>query len=90
MLVATFFSPELQGFYYTFLGLLTLQTFAELGFGELLQQSVRESPRRSLEPLVKSCRIGLASEPGAISLEKRRWSAIRCPAHSRRSRRSIA
>ena len=40
VLVATFFSPELQGFYYTFLGLLTLQTVAELGFGQLLQQSV--------------------------------------------------
>ena len=40
VLVATFFSPELQGFYYTFLGLLTFQTFAELGFGQLLQQSV--------------------------------------------------
>jgi len=40
VLVATFLTPELQGFYYTFLGLLTLQTFAELGFGELLQQSV--------------------------------------------------
>ncbi len=40
VLVATFFSSELQGFYYTFLGLLTLQTFVELGFGELLQQSV--------------------------------------------------
>ena len=40
VLVATFFSPELQGFYYTFLGLLTFQTLAELGFGQLLQQSV--------------------------------------------------
>lgn len=40
VLVATFFTSELQGFYYTFLGLLTLQTFVELGFGELLQQSV--------------------------------------------------
>ena len=40
VLVATFFSPELQGFYYTFLGLLTFQTFAELGLGQLLQQSV--------------------------------------------------
>jgi hypothetical protein len=39
-LVALFFSPELQGFYYTFGSLLSLQTFAELGFGELIQQFV--------------------------------------------------
>jgi hypothetical protein len=40
VLVAWFFTPELQGYYFTFLSLLTLQTFAELGFGELLQQFV--------------------------------------------------
>ncbi len=40
VLVAWFFTPELQGYYFTFLGLLTLQTFVELGFGELLQQFV--------------------------------------------------
>jgi hypothetical protein len=39
-LVATFFTSSLQGYYYTFLSLLTLQTFIELGFGELLQQFV--------------------------------------------------
>jgi hypothetical protein len=39
-LVATFFTTSLQGYYYTFLSLLTLQTFVELGFGELLQQFV--------------------------------------------------
>jgi O-antigen/teichoic acid export membrane protein len=39
-LVAWFFTPELQGYYFTFLSLLTLQTFFELGFGELLQQFV--------------------------------------------------
>ncbi|MGH9324362.1 MAG: hypothetical protein ACRD3V_31315 [Vicinamibacteria bacterium] len=40
VLVAAFFTPELQGYYFTFLSLLTLQTFIELGFGELLQQFV--------------------------------------------------
>ena len=40
VLVAAFFTPELQGYYFTFLSLLTLQTFVELGFGELLQQFV--------------------------------------------------
>jgi len=39
-LVAAFFTPEIQGYYFTFLSLLTLQTFVELGFGELLQQFV--------------------------------------------------
>lgn len=39
-LVALYFSPELQGFYYTFASLLSLQTFVELGFGELVQQFV--------------------------------------------------
>jgi hypothetical protein len=39
-LVATFFTPDLQGYYFTFLSLLTLQTIVELGFGELLQQFV--------------------------------------------------
>ncbi len=38
VLVAAFFTPELQGYYFTFLSLLTLQTFVELGLGELLQQ----------------------------------------------------
>jgi hypothetical protein len=36
--VAWFFTPELQGYFFTFGSLLTLQTFVELGFGELLQQ----------------------------------------------------
>jgi O-antigen/teichoic acid export membrane protein len=40
VLIANFFTPELQGYYYTFLSLLTLQTLTELGFGELLQQFV--------------------------------------------------
>jgi O-antigen/teichoic acid export membrane protein len=40
VVVAAFFTPELQGYYFTFLSLLTLQTFVELGFGELLQQFV--------------------------------------------------
>jgi O-antigen/teichoic acid export membrane protein len=38
--VAWLFTPELQGYYFTFLSLLTFQTFLELGFGELLQQFV--------------------------------------------------
>jgi O-antigen/teichoic acid export membrane protein len=38
LLVATFFSPVLQGYYFTFTSLLTLQTFLELGLGEVVQQ----------------------------------------------------
>lgn len=36
LLVAVFFSPELQGFYYTFNSLLAIQVFAELGLGNVL------------------------------------------------------
>jgi O-antigen/teichoic acid export membrane protein len=32
LLIARYFSPELQGFYYTFASLLALQAFVELGF----------------------------------------------------------
>lgn len=32
LLIIRYFSPELQGFYYTFSGLLALQVFVELGF----------------------------------------------------------
>lgn len=32
LLVAQYFTPEVQGFYYTFASLLALQTFVELGF----------------------------------------------------------
>jgi hypothetical protein len=39
-LIAMTFSPELQGFYYTFSSLLSFQTFVELGFGDILQQFV--------------------------------------------------
>jgi len=32
LFVASFFSPELQGYFYTFASLLALQSFLELGF----------------------------------------------------------
>ena len=41
-LVATFFTPDLQGYYFTFLSLLTLQTFVELGFGELFSGHIEK------------------------------------------------
>ena len=36
LLIAAFFSPELQGYYYAFSSLLALQVFAELGLGTVL------------------------------------------------------
>jgi O-antigen/teichoic acid export membrane protein len=38
ILVATFFSPEVQGYYYTFTTLLALQVFVELGLGTVAVQ----------------------------------------------------
>jgi hypothetical protein len=37
-LIVTRFSPDLQGYYYTFSSLLALQVFAELGFGTVIIQ----------------------------------------------------
>ena len=39
-LVTTYFSKEIQGFYFTFASLLFLQTFIELGFGTVMLQFV--------------------------------------------------
>jgi len=36
LLIAQFFTPEEQGFYYTFTGLLALQSFIELGFSVVI------------------------------------------------------
>jgi len=38
VLIISFFSPILQGYYYTFANLLALQIFAELGFGLVIVQ----------------------------------------------------
>ncbi|MFC1496428.1 lipopolysaccharide biosynthesis protein [Candidatus Margulisiibacteriota bacterium] len=35
-LIASYFSPELQGYYFTFYSLLTLQVFVELGLGAVI------------------------------------------------------
>ncbi len=50
VVVSLFFTPELQGYYFTFLSLLTLQTFVELGFGELLQQFVSHEWAKTASP----------------------------------------
>lgn len=36
LLIGVFFSPELQGYYYTFTSVLAMQVFAELGLGTVL------------------------------------------------------
>lgn len=36
LLIASYFSPELQGYYYTFFAVLSLQVFAELGLGTVI------------------------------------------------------
>lgn len=36
LLIATFFPPQLQGYYYTFFSVLALQVFAELGLGTVI------------------------------------------------------
>jgi O-antigen/teichoic acid export membrane protein len=36
ILIATFFSPEIQGYYYTFISVLALQIFAELGLSGVI------------------------------------------------------
>jgi O-antigen/teichoic acid export membrane protein len=38
LLVAAYFTPELQGFYYTFASLLALQVFVDLGLGTVIIQ----------------------------------------------------
>ena len=38
LLIATKFSPEVQGFYYTFATILALQVFVELGLGVVITQ----------------------------------------------------
>ena len=49
MLIAAFFTAELQGFYYTFSSLLSLQIFVELGlYGVVQTLASREWSRLSL------------------------------------------
>jgi len=51
LLIATKFSPEVQGYYYTFANLLALQIFVELGLGLVIVQfASHEWSRLSLSP----------------------------------------
>ena len=38
VLIGFYFSPQVQGYYYTFATLLALQVFVELGIGAVIQQ----------------------------------------------------
>lgn len=54
ILIATNFTPTLQGFYYTFTSLLVLQFFAELGLGSAVIQSIGHSKKQAKkESLIK-------------------------------------
>lgn len=51
LLVATYFTPEVQGYYYTFLSVLALQVFAELGLGTVISTyASHEWSKLSLNP----------------------------------------
>ena len=39
-IIIIYFSPTLQGFYYTFIGVLGIQSLFDLGLGQLLQQFI--------------------------------------------------
>ncbi len=63
MLIAAFFTVELQGFYYTFSSLLSLQIFVELGlYGVIQTLASREWSRLNLDTAGK-----VIGEPVAIS-----------------------
>ena len=71
-LVATCLSPELQGYYYTFLSILTWQTFVDLGFGELIQQSVSHEWAR-LKSEDRATRENARMRLGAMQRFAFRW-----------------
>ena len=63
LLIAAFFSPELQGWYYTFSSLLALQAFVELGFPlVLINLASHEWSRLQLH-----AEGGITGEPRALS-----------------------
>jgi O-antigen/teichoic acid export membrane protein len=54
MMIANFFSAEIQGYYYTFISVLALQVFAELGLGVVISANAsHEWAKLSLSPLGK-------------------------------------
>jgi O-antigen/teichoic acid export membrane protein len=76
VLVAAFFTPEIQGFYFTFLSLLTLQTFVELGFGELLQQFVSHEWARTTSPRVDERERSLSRLAGLFRFSVRWYGGV--------------
>lgn len=63
LLVATKFSPALQGYYYTFGNLLALQVFVELGLGVVIVQfASHEWSKLALDPTGV-----IAGDPGALA-----------------------
>lgn len=63
LLIILHFSPEMQGYYYTFASLLALQVFVELGLGQVIQQfASHEWSRLELDP-----RGQIVGSPEALS-----------------------
>lgn len=63
LLIATRFTPELQGYHYTFVTLLALQAFIELGLGTVIQQfASHEWAKLRLDP-----NGGISGSPDALS-----------------------
>lgn len=63
LVIASRFSPDIQGYYYTFLSLLALQSFAELGLSiVIVNVASHEWSRLSLDPEGRLC-----GEPVAMS-----------------------
>jgi hypothetical protein len=75
-LVAVFFTPEVQGYYFTFLSLLTLQTFIELGFGELLQQFVSHEWAKTSSPRAEERERALSRLAGLLRFSLRWYLGI--------------
>ncbi len=76
VLVAWFFTPELQGYYFTFLSLLTLQTFVELGFGELLQQFVSHEWAKTTSSKADERELSLSRLAALLRFSLRWYGAV--------------
>jgi hypothetical protein len=78
LLIASRFSPEIQGYYYTFNSLLALQVFVELGFGQVVMQFMsHEWSRLSLGK--DRCIIGdsnTLSRAGSLARLAVKWYAV--------------
>lgn len=62
LMIGYYFNPQVQGYYYTFASLLSLQVFVELGIGAVIQQFVSHEwakLRRTDSGLIVGCEVAL-------------------------------